>query len=201
MTSSTDKYNDLSSPNIGQDADQFADQFADPDAAFGKRLAAHFAPARLTPNQRAAFDIALAERIEKRRQRTFFVPAFATVAAAVAVLIFTLNSGIGLNPSAPSNSTRTVFLTEAPMAKAPTAEAPVESEAESADRLAQDEWAYDLLAFNTPMAYVDASQELTELDETYETENIYASDGNDEEHEENVLPGEYLAIESMFLEG
>ena len=168
------------------------------DAAFGKRLAAHFAPTPLTPNQRAAFDMALTARLEKRRQRTFFVPAFATVAVA-AVLIFTFNGGLGLNPQTPSSGAPTVRL----------AEAPIESEAESADRLARDEWAYDLLAFNDPVAYVDESHEFNELDETHATQDMYASDDNGEEHDEenaeesdtDVFPDEYLAIESVFLEG
>lgn len=180
MTLPTDEYEDYSAQ----------------DAEFGKRLAAHFAPPALTPNQRAAFDMALAARLEKRRQRTFFVPAFATVAAAAAVLIFTFNSSIGLNPHTLFRGTPTVLLAESSRG-----EALIASGAELADSLERDEWAYDLLAFNDPTAYGDESQERKELSETYETEDLYASDDNDEASDTDVFPDEYLAIESVFLEG
>jgi hypothetical protein len=175
MTSPTDKYKDLSPQ----------------DTEFAKRLATNFAPAPLTPNQRAAFDIALAARLEKRRHRTFFVPAVATVAAAAAVLIFTLNGDMGLNPQTPAGGEPTIRV----------AEVPTESGMESADSLDRDEWAYDLLAFNDSIPYADESPELNELDETQETQDMYASDNNDEESDADVFPDEYLAIESIFLEG
>ena len=171
MTSPPDAYKDLSSQ----------------DAEFGKRLAAHFAPPPSSPNQRAAFDIALVARLEKRRQRTFLVPAFATV-AAVAVLIFTLNGDVGLHPQTPSPGQPAIRV----------AEVPTESGVESVDSLDRDEWEYDLLAFNDPIVYGDESQELNELDGTDE---MYAAEDRGEEREPNVFPDEYLAIESVFLEG
>jgi hypothetical protein len=135
--------------------------------------------------------MALAARLEKRRRRTFIVPAFATVAAAVAVLVFTLNSSIRLNPQTPSNA----------KPKHIVAAAPIESGLASADNLTRDEWEYDLLAFNDPMPYIDEPNELNEFDEIHETENMYASDDSSEDSERDVFPDEYLAIESVFLEG
>ncbi len=173
MTAPTDEHKDLSPQ----------------DAEFVERLATHFAPAALTPKQRAAFDMALEARLEKRRRRTFFVPAFATVAAAAAVLIFTFNGGIRRNPQTPSSGEPILIVAEAPI------------ESGSSDSLARDEWEYDLLAFNDPMAYVDEPNELNELDETNGTDEMYALDGSGEDSEKDVFPDEYLAIESVFLEG
>ena len=46
--------------------------------------------------------------------------------------------------------------------------------------------------------YGDESQELKELDGTDE---MYAAEDRGEEREPGVFPDEYLAIESVFLEG
>lgn len=157
------------------------------EVAFAKHLAKLYAPAPLTANQRAAFNMGLEARLEKRRQYTFFVPAFATVAAASAVLIFALNGGMNLNPQTRSMGTAEIIV----------AEAPIESETMSVDSLARDEWAYDLLAFNDPLTYAAESHELSELDKAKEAASRYAF----EESATDMFPELYLAIENVFLEG
>ena len=68
------------------------------DRAFVERLAANWAPAPATPAQRAAFDGALAARLERRRR--LWVPALATAAAAAALWLFVAPSQ-GPAPSSP----------------------------------------------------------------------------------------------------
>ena len=70
------------------------------DAEFVKRLADHYAPSPLSPGQRAAWDVALAARLEKRR-RAMVLPGLATAALAAA-LVFGLGGWFGLERSGPS---------------------------------------------------------------------------------------------------
>lgn len=161
------------------------DEHLDPeDRVFVDRLASHFVPPPLTPNQRAAFDMVLEERLEKRRRRSVFVPAFATLAAAAAVVVLTLTGRLGLSPTNPPTGGN------APVTLATPA-------MPSADEGEIDQWAYDLLAFNAPMTYPQAPNGQDELDESDEFDET----NTDEQAEDNLLPDEYLAIESMFLEG
>ena len=70
------------------------------DAEFVKRLADHYAPSPLSPGQRAAWDTALAARLEKRR-RALVPPGLATAALAAA-LVFGLGGWFGLERDDPS---------------------------------------------------------------------------------------------------
>jgi ferric-dicitrate binding protein FerR (iron transport regulator) len=68
------------------------------EQAFVERLAASWAPPPTTPAQRAAFDEALRERLERRRRPWLVIPVLATAAAA-AVIGFALMPSVG--PTAP----------------------------------------------------------------------------------------------------
>ena len=70
------------------------------DAEFVKRLADHYAPSPLSPGQRAAWDTALAARLEKRR-RAALLPGLATAALATA-LVFGLGGWFGFDRDAPA---------------------------------------------------------------------------------------------------
>lgn len=142
------------------------------DRAFVDRLAAHFSPPPLTPNQRAAFDLALQERLEKRHRRRVFLPTLATLAAAAAIVVFTLFGRVGLSPTEETNQ---IVKTALPP--------------ESADAGTIDQWTYDLLAFNKPLTFPQGSLESAEFDET------------DDNGQAELLPDEYLAIEHIFLDG
>ena len=125
------------------------------DAEFVKRLADHYAPSPLSPGQRAAWDTALATRLEKGR-RAVVLPGLATAALAAA-LVFGLGGWFGLDRDDPGLS-------------ATAARAPVVSAEDSAADLL-DAWEY-LLALQP------------------------ADDGED-----GLLPDDYAAIASVFLEG
>ena len=72
------------------------------DAEFIERLASHYVPPPLTPNQRTVSHLALAARLEKRRQRrVLFVPALATATVAALALVFSLDGRFRLEPSEP----------------------------------------------------------------------------------------------------
>ena len=81
------------------------------DAEFVKRLADHYAPSPLSPGQRAAWDTALAARLEKRR-RAALLPGLATAALATA-LVFGLGGWFGSETDAPgvsATATRTLIV-------------------------------------------------------------------------------------------
>lgn len=64
------------------------------DEEFAERLAASFSPAPLSPARRAAFDDALAARLERRRSR-LLLPVFAAAAgAAAAALVWLAAPGV-----------------------------------------------------------------------------------------------------------
>ena len=143
--------------------------------AFVARLARHFSPSPLSPNQRAAFDMELQQRLEKRRRNQVFFPAIATLATAATLIVFTLTGRFGLPPpdSLTANSTQIVSTSLPPA---------------SADEGTIDQWMYDLLALNEPLAFPQGSPESAEFDET------------DDNGQAELLPDEYLAIEHIFLE-
>lgn len=70
------------------------------DAEFVKRLADHYAPSPLSPSQRAAWDTALAARLETRR-RAVVLPGLATASLAAA-LVFGLGGWFGFDRDDPS---------------------------------------------------------------------------------------------------
>ena len=70
------------------------------DVEFVKRLADHYTPPALSPSQRAAWDAALAARLETRR-RAMLLPGLATAALAT-TLVFGLGGWFGLERSDPS---------------------------------------------------------------------------------------------------
>ena len=70
------------------------------DAEFVKRLADHYAPPALSPGQRAAWDAALAARLETRR-RAMLLPGLATAALAT-TLVFGLGGWFGFETDDPS---------------------------------------------------------------------------------------------------
>ena len=131
------------------------------DAEFVKRLADHYAPSPLSPGQRAAWDAALAARLEKRR-RALVLPGLATAALAAA-LVFGLGGWFGFETDDPS-------VRPAPGVSATAARAPVVASQESASDLL-DDWEY-LLAFQPA-----------------------------DDEEDGLLPDDYAAIASIFLEG
>ena len=106
------------------------------DAEFVKRLADHYAPSPLSPSRRAAWDTALAARLEKRR-RAMVLPGLATAALATA-LVFGLGGWFGLERDDPS-------VGSAPVVSATAARALVVPAQDSASDL-PDDWEY-LLAF------------------------------------------------------
>jgi hypothetical protein len=59
------------------------DQDRDPDRRFAERLAKHYRPEPLDRAQRARFDAALRERIERRRRGPVWIPALTGAAAAL----------------------------------------------------------------------------------------------------------------------
>jgi len=69
------------------------------DEEFAERLAASFSPAPLSPAQRAAFDEALAARLERRRSR-LLLPALAGAAGAVAAALAWLVAPGAFDPAA-----------------------------------------------------------------------------------------------------
>jgi ferric-dicitrate binding protein FerR (iron transport regulator) len=59
------------------------DRDQDPDRRFAERLAKHYRPEPLDRAQRARFDAALRERIERRRRGPAWIPALTAAAAAL----------------------------------------------------------------------------------------------------------------------
>lgn len=106
------------------------------DAEFVRRLADHYAPSPLSPGQRAAWDTALAARLEKRR-RAVVLPGLATAALATA-LVFGLGGWFGFETDDPA-------VRPGPEVSATSARTLVVSAEESAADLL-DDWEY-LLAF------------------------------------------------------
>ena len=102
------------------------------DAEFVKRLADHYAPSPLSPSQRAAWDTALAARLEKRR-RAVVLPGLATAALAAA-LVFGLGGRFGLGRDDPA-------VRLAPGVSATAARTLVVSAEDSASDLL-DDWEY-----------------------------------------------------------
>ena len=131
------------------------------DAEFVKRLADHYAPSPLSPGQRAAWDTALAARLEKRH-RAVVLPGLATAALA-ATLVFGLGGWFELERDDPS-------VRPAPEVSATAARTLVVSAEDSASDLL-DDWEY-LLAFQPA-----------------------------DDEEDGLLPDDYAAIASIFLEG
>ena len=125
------------------------------DAEFVKRLADHYAPSPLSPSRRAAWDTALAARLEKRR-RAMVLPGLATAALATA-LVFGLGGWFGFDrddPAVSATAARTLG---------------VPAQDSASDLL--DDWEY-LLAFQPA-----------------------------DDEEDGLLPDDYAAIASIFLEG
>jgi len=71
----------------------------DRDEEFVERLSAGFCPAPLSPARRAAFDEALAARLERRRSRLLLPALAAAAGAAAAALVWLLAPG-AFNPAA-----------------------------------------------------------------------------------------------------
>jgi hypothetical protein len=69
------------------------------DEKFAERLAASFSPAPLSPARRAAFDAALATRLEQRR-RSRLLPALAAAAVAAAAALAWLAAPGAFDPAA-----------------------------------------------------------------------------------------------------
>jgi hypothetical protein len=67
---------------------------------FAERLAASFSPAPLSPAQRAAFNEALAARLERRRRSRLLVPALAAAAGAAAAALVWLAAPGAFDPTA-----------------------------------------------------------------------------------------------------
>jgi hypothetical protein len=59
------------------------DRDQDPDRRFAEHLAEHYRPEPLDRTQRARFDAALRERIERRRRGPVWIPALTGAAAAL----------------------------------------------------------------------------------------------------------------------
>ena len=70
------------------------------DEKFAERLAASFSPAPLSPARRAAFDEALAARLEQRRRSRLMLPALAAAAGAVAAALAWLTLPGAFDPAA-----------------------------------------------------------------------------------------------------
>jgi hypothetical protein len=68
------------------------------DEEFVERLSVGFAPVPLPPARRAAFDLALADRIASRRRSRLIAPVLATAVAAAAVAWFVVPAA--LDPAA-----------------------------------------------------------------------------------------------------
>lgn len=123
------------------------------DQQFVERLASHFAPPLMTVAQRVAFDKALDTRLAMRQRQKMFVPAFATVAVAAAVVWLSVS---GLFTSLPAGGGKPETL---------VAEARTEAQ-----------WEYELLSLNAP---IDSAPQ----------------------DEPELLPDDYRAIASVFLDG
>jgi hypothetical protein len=70
------------------------------DEEFAERLAASFSPAPLSPARRAAFDAALAERLEQRRRSRLLLPALAAAAGAAVAALAWLAAPGAFDPAA-----------------------------------------------------------------------------------------------------
>ena len=142
------------------------------DARFVEKLAEAYAPERLTAEERIAFNAALEARLQERRRSARLVPALAGAVAAAAVA-WLLLPGATPPPSEPRAS-----------AVVAGADAPVPMQAGATEAGA----ALELGAFDA----VDWELELLDSDTLLDDDGGAAED---------LLPDDYLAIASVFLDG
>jgi hypothetical protein len=92
------------------------------DARLVARVAAHYAPAPLTPGERARLDTALRERIGAGRRRVLWLPAFGAAAAAALLALL-----LGRAPTGPVEIARTAAAPQ-PAPKSAPASPPASSD-------------------------------------------------------------------------
>ena len=147
------------------------------DARFVEKLAETYAPERLTAEERIAFNAALEARLQERRRSARLVPALAGAVAAAAAAWLLLP---GATPP-PSEPRATAVVAGA------DASVPLEAGAMAAGATEAGA-ALELGAFDA----VDWELELLDSDTLLD---------DDEGSAEDLLPDDYLAIASVFLDG